>query len=78
MRIAMEMVGGLRCKLRMVGASVDGLADVFCDNESLVQGASRLESPLKKKRQDVFHQTREACTGDSNKNCKERHHEQQW
>ena len=38
-RIAAEMVKGLRCKLRMVGAPMDGSADAFCDNESVVKNA---------------------------------------
>mgnify|MGYP003328517028 CR=1 FL=1 len=44
----MEMVEGLRYKLRMVGVPVVGPADVFCDNESVVKNTSRPESPLKK------------------------------
>ena len=65
MRIAVEMIEGLRYKLRMMGVPVDGPADVFCDNESVVKNTSRPESPLKKKHQAVsFHRIREACAGD--------------
>ena len=53
MRIAVEMIEGLRHKLRMMGVPVDGPADVFCDNESVVKNTSRPESPLKKKHQAV-------------------------
>jgi hypothetical protein len=34
LRIATEMIEGLRYKLWMFGISVDGPADVFCDNKS--------------------------------------------
>ena len=62
MRIAVEMIEGLRHKLRMMGVPVDGPADVFCDNESVVKNTSGPESPLKKKHQAVsFHRIREGC-----------------
>ena len=64
MRIAVEMTEGLQCKLRMMGVPVDGSADVYCDDESVVKNTSRPESPLKKKHQAVsWHCTREACAG---------------
>ena len=51
---------------------MDGPADVFCDDESVVKNASRPESPLKKKHQAVsFHQICEACVGDVLRTAKE-------
>lgn len=72
MRIAVEMIEGLRCKLGMMGAPVDGPADVFCDNESAVKNTSRPESPLKEKHQAVsWHRILEACAGDALRMAKE-------
>ena len=65
MRIAVEMIEGLRCKLRMMGVPLEGPADVFCDNESVVKNTGRPESPLKKKHNSVAcHRCGEACAAD--------------
>ena len=72
MRIAVEMIEGLRHKLGMMGAPVDGPADVHCDNESVVKNTSRPESPLKKKHQAVsWHGICEACAGSVLRTAKE-------
>ena len=49
LRIATELVDGLRYKLRMFGVPLQGPARVFCDNESVVKSSSFPESALKKK-----------------------------
>jgi hypothetical protein len=61
LRIAIEMVEGLRYKLRMMGVPIDGPCDLFCDNNSVIQNTSRPESPLKKKHNAVaYHKARES------------------
>lgn len=61
MRTAVEMIEGLRYKLRMMGIPIDGATDVFCDNESVVKNSSRPESVLKKKHNAIaYHLCREA------------------
>ncbi len=55
------MVEGLRYKLRMMGVQVDGPANVFCDNESVVKNSTKPESTLKKKHNAIaYHRVREA------------------
>jgi hypothetical protein len=57
----MEMIKGLRYKLRMIGVQVDGPTNVFCDNESVVKNSTRPESTLKKKHNAIaYHRVREA------------------
>jgi RPA family protein len=61
MKIGVDMVEGLRYKLRMMGIPVDGPASVFCDNESVVKNSTRPESALKKKHNAIaYHRVREA------------------
>ena len=61
MRIATELVEGLRLKLRMLGVQVDGPTNLFCDNHSVVLNSTRPESVLKKKNQLIcYHRVREA------------------
>ena len=60
-KIAVEMVEGLRYKLRMMGIQVDGPTNVFCDNESVVKNSTKPESTLKKKHNAIaYHRVREA------------------
>ena len=60
-RIAVEMIEGLRYKLRMFGLPVDGPTNMFCDNQSVVINATRPESTLKKKHCAVaYHRCRES------------------
>ena len=62
MRIATELIEGLRYKLRMLGIPLDGPANVFGDNQSVITNASVPESPLKKKHVAIcYHRVREAC-----------------
>ena len=61
LRIAVEMIEGLRYKLRMMGIPIKGSTNVFCDNESVVKNTTRPESTLKKKHNAVnYHRCREA------------------
>jgi hypothetical protein len=60
MRIATEMLQALRADLRMLGIPLDGPADLFCDNMSVVLSASMASSVLKKKHNNIsFHKVRE-------------------
>jgi hypothetical protein len=47
--MAVDMIEGLRYKLRMMGIPLDGSTLVFCNNEGVVQNTMAPESPLKKK-----------------------------
>ena len=46
LRIAIELVEGLRYKLRMFGVPLKGPARIFCDNESVVNCTTNVESKL--------------------------------
>jgi hypothetical protein len=60
-KTAVEMVEGLRYKLRMMGVEIDGPTNVFCDNESVVISVTKPESTLKKKHNAIaYHRVREA------------------
>jgi hypothetical protein len=60
-KIAVEMVEGLRYKLRMLGVEIDGPTDMFGDNQSVVINATKPESALKKKHNAIaYHRVREA------------------
>ena len=61
MRTAVEMLEGIRYKLRMFGVPIDGPADVFCDNQAVVHISQRPEARLSKKHNAIcFHRVREA------------------
>ena len=60
MRLSIEMIEGLRYKLRMMGVPLTEECSVFCDNLAVVTN-SRPESSLKKKHAAInFHRVREA------------------
>ena len=60
-RIAVEMVEGLRYKLRMMGVQVDRPTNVFRDNAAVVMNTTKPESTLKKKHNAIaYHRVREA------------------
>jgi hypothetical protein len=60
-KTAVEMVEGLRYKLRMMGVPLDGSTNVFCDNEAVVKNTTQPESTLKKKHNAIaYHRVREA------------------
>jgi hypothetical protein len=55
------MIESLRYKLCMFGIPIDGAANVFCDNNSVVINASIPTSTLKKKHNAIaYHRVREA------------------
>ena len=61
MRVAIDLIEGLRYKLRMMGVPIDGATKVFCDNDSVVKSTTRPESTLKKKHNAInYHRAREA------------------
>lgn len=61
MKTCVEMVEGLRYKLRMLGIPIEGSTSVFCDNNSVVVNSSSPESVLKKKHNAIsYHRVREA------------------
>ena len=61
MKIGVEMIEGLRYKLRMLGIPLDGAANVFCDNEAVYKNTIIPESTLKKKHHSIaYHKCRES------------------
>jgi hypothetical protein len=71
MRLAIEMIEGLRYKLRMMGVQITEECAVFCDNSAVVTN-SRPESTLKKKHAAInFHRVREAIAAGTIKVAKE-------
>lgn len=64
-KIAVEMIEGLRYKLRMLGVEIEGSTNLYIDNESVVKSATRPESTLKKKHNAIaYHRVREAQAAD--------------
>ena len=62
LRVATEMNDALRYKLRMMGIAISGPTNGFCDNNSVVQNSTKVESTLKKKHLSVcYHRVRESC-----------------
>jgi hypothetical protein len=65
-RIAVELIEGLRYKLRMFGIPIDGPTNVYIDNESVVLNITHPESPLKKKHNAIaYHRVREAVASET-------------
>ena len=61
MRIAIELVQGLRYKLRMMGVPLDGPTLMYCDNESVTKNASIPISTMSKKHDAIcYHKIRES------------------
>ena len=61
MKMAIDMIEGLRYKLRMMGIPLAGPTSVFCDNESVVKNSTAPESTLKKRHNAItYHRAREA------------------
>jgi hypothetical protein len=61
MKTAIDMIEGLRYKLRMLGILLTGATSVFCDNETVVKNLTALESTLKKHHNAIaYHLAREA------------------
>ena len=62
LKAAVEMIKGLRYKVRMMGIPLEGATHVLVDNMSVVHNTSRLESTLKKKSNSfVYHFIRESA-----------------
>ena len=71
MRISIEMIEGLRYKLRMMGIPLVEECAVFCDNSAVVTN-TRPEATLKKKHAAInFHRVREAIAAGTIKVAKE-------
>jgi hypothetical protein len=61
LQMAVDMIEGLRYKLRMMGIPLDRSTSVFCDNEGMVKNTTAPESPLKKKHVAIcYHRCHEA------------------
>jgi len=61
MRQCLDLIEGLRYKLRMMGIPLEGPTSIFCDNQSVVNCTVAPESTLKKKNCSIaWHRTREA------------------
>jgi hypothetical protein len=66
MHIYVEMIEALRYKLLMFGVPIDGPANVFFDNNSVVINATIPTSPLKKKHNAIaYHRVREAIAAET-------------
>jgi len=61
MKIYVEMIEALRYKLRMFGIPIDGPANLFGDNKSVITNATVPTSTLKRKHNSIaYHHVREA------------------
>jgi hypothetical protein len=61
MKIATEMIEGLRYRLRMLGIPIAGCTNTFCDNESVVKNVTDPSSTLNKKHNALaYHKVRES------------------
>ena len=60
LKVCIEMINGLRFKLRMMGVPLDDEpCKVFCDNQAVVLNSSEIGSTLSKKHNSVaYHMTR--------------------
>ncbi len=74
MRIAVELIEGLRYKLRMFGIPIEGPTNVFCDNQSVVTNTTKPESTLKRKHNSIaYYWVREAAAANTIRIAKEAH-----
>jgi len=72
MRIAVKSIESLRFKLRMFGIPLEGAANIFCDNQSVVTSSTVPETTLKKKHNSIaYHQVREAVAAGTIRIAKE-------
>ena len=72
LKIAVELIEGLRYKLRMFGVPVEGPTNIFCDNEAVYTNVSVPESTLKKKQHSIsYHRCREAVAAGTTRVAKE-------
>jgi hypothetical protein len=67
-----ELIEGLRYKLRMFGVPIDGPTNVCCDNEAVVNNSTKPESTLKKKHNAIAYiRVRESVTAGTIRIAKE-------
>ena len=52
-KTCVEHIAALRFKLRMFSIPVNGEANILCDNESVVNNSSKIESVLNKKHSSI-------------------------
>ena len=72
LKIATKRIEGLRYILRMFGVHIDGPANVFGDNQPVINNTTIPESPLRKKHVAIcYHRVREACASGLIRNAKE-------
>ena len=72
MKTAVEIIEGLRYKLRMFGVELTGPTDIFCDNEAVFKNCSTPESTLKKKHHSIsYHRNRQAVASRTVRMAKE-------
>jgi hypothetical protein len=72
LKTAVEMIEGLRYKLRMMGVPIDGSCNVYCDNESVCKNVQTPESMLRKKHNAIaYHRVREAVAAKTVRVAKE-------
>lgn len=72
MKIAVELLEGLRYKLRMFGIPLEGPANIFCDNEACVKNTTVPTSMLAKKHNSIaYHRVREAVAAGTVRIAKE-------
>lgn len=61
LRVATEMIKGMRYKLRMMGIPIDGPANVLVDNETVMKNSTIPSSTLQRKHNAIcYHYVREA------------------
>jgi hypothetical protein len=61
LKVATNMVKGLRYKLRMMGIPIEGPANVLVDNETVMKNSTILSSTLQRKHNAIcYHYVREA------------------
>jgi hypothetical protein len=72
LRIAVELIEGLRYKLRMFGIPIKGPANVYCDNAGVVVNSQMPQSTLKRKHNSIaYHRVREAAAAGTIRVAKE-------
>jgi hypothetical protein len=72
MRSAVDLIEGLRYKLRMFGIPIEGPTDIFCDNEAVTKNCGIPESTLQKKHHSIaYHRNREAVAAGTVRIAKE-------
>jgi hypothetical protein len=71
-KIAVELIEALCYKLRMFGVPINGPANIYCDNNSIVTNASSPQSTLNKKHNAIaYHKVREAVAAETVRLAKE-------